>query len=94
MIIHPPAIEADSQLQKRLCRWGLRASVVHRVHLEGYFALGLKVLSFGWQAFEIPAHLMERPASEGGPYKPGNNSPAPWKVDAECCSTVFFQDHA
>ena len=47
MIIHPPAIEADSQLQKRLCRRGLRASVVRRVHLEGYFALGLKVLSFG-----------------------------------------------
>jgi hypothetical protein len=48
MIIHPPAIEADSQLQKRFCRWGLRASVVHRVHLEGYFALGLKVLSFNY----------------------------------------------
>jgi len=45
MIIRPPAIEADSQLQKLLCRRGLRASVVHRVHLEGYFALGLKVLS-------------------------------------------------
>jgi len=48
MIIRPPAIEADSQLQKRLCRWGLRASVVHRVHLKEYFALGLKVLSFNY----------------------------------------------
>jgi hypothetical protein len=48
MIIRPPAIEADSQLQKRLCRRGLRASVVQRVHLEGYLALGLKVLSFNY----------------------------------------------
>ena len=45
MTIRPPAIEADSQLQNRLCRRGLRASVAHTVHLEGYFALGLKVLS-------------------------------------------------
>ena len=45
MIIHPPVIEADSQLQKRLCRWGLRASLAHTVHSEGYFVLGLKVLS-------------------------------------------------
>jgi hypothetical protein len=53
MIIRPPAIEADSQLQKRLCRRGLRASVVHKVHLEGYFALGLKVLSFNYPNTEV-----------------------------------------
>ena len=66
MIIHPPAIEADSQLQERLCPQGLRASVAQRIHSEGYLALGLKVLAFGVGR----------------------------EVDARCCSTVFFQDHA
>jgi hypothetical protein len=46
MIIRPPAVEPDSQLQKRLCRRRLRASLDRRVHLERYFALGLKVLSY------------------------------------------------
>ena len=45
MIIHPPATEADSQLQIRLCRWGLRESVVRTVHLGRYSVLGLKILS-------------------------------------------------
>lgn len=45
MIIRPPAIEADSQLQKRLCLQGLYASVGRRIHSEGYLALGLKVLA-------------------------------------------------
>lgn len=45
MIIRPPNVEPDSQLQKRLCRQRLRASLGRRVHLERYFALGLKVLS-------------------------------------------------
>jgi hypothetical protein len=45
MIIRPPATEADFQLQKRLCRWVLRASVVRRVHLGRYSVLGLKILS-------------------------------------------------
>ena len=81
MIIHPPAIEADSQLQKRLCRRGLRASVVHRVHLEGYFALGLKVLSLRY--FAVAS--IHRVAAGLG---------VTLKVDAGRCSTVFFQDHA
>jgi hypothetical protein len=46
MIIRPPAVEPDSQLQKRLCRQALRASLGRRVQLERYFDLGLKVLSF------------------------------------------------
>ena len=44
MIIRPPATEADSQLQKQLCRRGLRASLVREVQLRWYLALGLKVL--------------------------------------------------
>jgi hypothetical protein len=81
MIIRPPAIEADSQLQKRLCRRGLRASVAHRVHLEGYFALGLKILSSDYSK------------SEGFERIEGI-SRVTRRVDAECCTTVFFQDHA
>ena len=45
MIIRPPAIETDSQLQKQLCQWGLRASLVREVHLNWYLLLGRKVLS-------------------------------------------------
>ena len=45
MIIRPPAIEADFQLQKQLCRQGLRESVGRRVHLGRYSVLGLKILS-------------------------------------------------
>lgn len=44
MIIRPPATEADSQLQKQLCRRGLRASLVREVQLSWYPKLGLKVL--------------------------------------------------
>jgi hypothetical protein len=98
MIIHPPAIEADSQLQKRLCRRGLRASLAHTVHLEGYLALGLKVLSLRRLAIRrtvsIPARKAQRLASEGGPYTPRGDSLGSWKVDAKSWSTVFFQDHA
>jgi hypothetical protein len=45
MIIRPPAIEADSQLQNRLCRRGLRASLARQIQLGRYSVLGLKVLS-------------------------------------------------
>jgi hypothetical protein len=45
MIIRPPAVEPNSQLQLRLCRWAVQASVVREVQSEQYFALGLKVLS-------------------------------------------------
>jgi hypothetical protein len=47
MIIHPPAIEADFQLQKRLCRRGLRASLGQEVQMRRYPVLGLKVLALG-----------------------------------------------
>ena len=54
MIIRPPAVEPDSQLQLRLCRWGLRASLGREVQLERYFALGLKLLSLGYTAVPGP----------------------------------------
>ena len=51
MIIHPPAIEADSQLQKQLCRWGLRASVAQQVQSGRYSVLGLKIQALrAWYA--------------------------------------------
>jgi hypothetical protein len=81
MIIRPPAIEADSQLQKRLCRQGLRASVARTIHSEGYLALGLKILSSNYSNSE-GFERIERISRVTG------------RVDAECCSTVFFQDHA
>ena len=49
MIIRPPATEADSQLQKQLCRWGSRASLAREVQLNWYLALGLKVLFMGFE---------------------------------------------
>jgi hypothetical protein len=48
MIIRPPAVEPDSQLQKRLCGQRLRVSLGRRVHLKRYFAIGLKVLFYGY----------------------------------------------
>jgi hypothetical protein len=45
MIIRPPAVEPDSQLQYRLCRRGVRASLDREIQLGRYFTLGLKVLS-------------------------------------------------
>jgi len=47
MIIRPPAVEPDSQLQLRLCRRGVRASLGREVQLVRYFVLGLKLLSPG-----------------------------------------------
>ena len=47
MIIRPPAVEPNSQLQLRLCRWAVRASVVRQYQLHRYFPVGLKVLSLG-----------------------------------------------
>jgi hypothetical protein len=47
MIIRPPAVEPNSQLQLRLCRGSMRASVGQEVHLVRYFEVGLKLLSFG-----------------------------------------------
>ena len=44
MIIRPPAVEPDSQLQKQLCRQALQASLVREVQLNWYPTLGLKVL--------------------------------------------------
>ena len=57
MIIRPPAVEPDSQLQLRLCRWGSRASLGREVQLERYFALGLKLLSLGYSAVPHPKGL-------------------------------------
>jgi hypothetical protein len=57
MIIHPPAVEPDSQLQLRLCRWGLRASLGREVQLKRYFVLGLKLLSLGHAAVTHPKVL-------------------------------------
>jgi hypothetical protein len=50
MIIHPPAVEPDSQLQLRFCPLGVRVSLGREVQWEGYFALGLKLLSLGYPA--------------------------------------------
>jgi hypothetical protein len=50
MIIRPPAAEPDSQLQLRLCRRGVRASLDREVQLGRYFLLGPKVLSLGHSA--------------------------------------------
>lgn len=49
MIIRPPATEADSQLQKQLCRQALRASLAREVQLNWYPMLGLKVLFTGFE---------------------------------------------
>lgn len=54
MIIHPPAVEPNSQLQLRLCRWGMRASLGQEVQLVRYFVLGLKLLSLGYPAAPGP----------------------------------------
>jgi hypothetical protein len=59
MIIRPPAVEPDSQLQLRLCRWGLRASLGREVQLERYFVLGLKLLYLGYPAVTHP-EVLER----------------------------------
>jgi len=72
MIIRPPAVEPDSQLQLRLCRWGLRASLGREVQLERYFALGLKLLSLGCSVGMSFGDLLDsRPAphigAENGP---------------------------
>jgi hypothetical protein len=81
MIIRPPAVEPDSQLQLRFCRRGVRASLGREVQSERYFTLGLKVLSLRYFAV---AGLY----SDGSGWRCGAN------VDAGLCSTVFFQDHA
>jgi hypothetical protein len=47
MIIRPPAVEPNSQLQLRLCLGAVKASLVREVHFHRYFSLGLKVLSLG-----------------------------------------------
>jgi hypothetical protein len=47
MIIRPPAVEPNSQLQLRLCWWGAAASLVREVHFDRYFPLGLQVQSLG-----------------------------------------------
>jgi hypothetical protein len=49
MIIHPPAVEPNSQLQLRLCRRPARASLGRKVQFKRYFALGLKLLSWSTQ---------------------------------------------
>jgi hypothetical protein len=81
MIIRPPAVESDSQLQKRFCRRRLRASLDRGVHLERYFALGLKVLS---------QEYLTRLGTVTLESKLGVTP----EVDGVRCSTVFFQDHA
>jgi len=45
MIIRPPAVEPVSQLQLRVCRGCLQASLDREVQLDRYFPLGLKLLS-------------------------------------------------
>jgi len=47
MIIRPPLVEPNSQLQLRLCRGAVKASLVRQVQFNRYFSLGLKVLSPG-----------------------------------------------
>jgi hypothetical protein len=81
MIIRPPAVEPDSQLQLRLCRRGVRASLDRGFQLGRYFPLGLKVLSYGY--FAAAGYNSDEIGRQGRP-----------KVDAGLCSTVFFQDHA
>ena len=61
MIIRPPSIEADSQLQNRLCRRGLWASVARQIQLGRYSVLGLKVLSANHSKIE-GLERNERPA--------------------------------
>jgi len=50
MIIHPPAVEPVSQLQLRVCRRRVRASLVREVQLDRYFPLGPKLQSLGVSA--------------------------------------------
>jgi hypothetical protein len=50
MIIRPPAVEPNSQLQLRLCRWAVAASLDRQFQLHRYFPLGLKILSRGHSA--------------------------------------------
>lgn len=57
MIIRPPAVEPDSQLQLRLCPRGVRASLGREVQLVRYFTLGLKLLSLGRAAALHPTVL-------------------------------------
>jgi len=80
MIIHPPAVEPNSQLQLRLCRRAARASLGRKVQFKRYLALELKLLSLVYPA--APARR-----SQGV-------SRRTLKVDGWLCSTVFFQDHA
>lgn len=51
MIIRPPAVEPVSQLQLRVCRRCLRASLGQEVQLDRYFPLGRKLQSPG--AFSV-----------------------------------------
>ena len=81
MIIHPPAVVTDSQLQKQLCWRGLQASLARQVQSHWYFALGLKVL------------FLVRSCSRRVVQRWKWLSVAR-EVDAGSCSTVFFQDHA
>ena len=81
MIIRPPAVEPNSQLQFRLCRRAAWASLVREVHLERYFALGLKVLSLRY--FAVAAT-----------YSVATGLGVTLEVDAGRRSTVFFLDHA
>ena len=57
MIIRPPDVEPDSQLQLRLCPWGAHASLGREVQWDRYFALGLKLLSLGNPAVPHPKVL-------------------------------------
>jgi hypothetical protein len=87
MIIRPPAVEPNSQLQLRLCRWAVRASVVRQYQLHRYFPVGLKVLSLG--------HFAENgPPQKAGPTRARDCKERLPKVDAWSSSTVFFQGHA
>jgi hypothetical protein len=81
MIIRPPAVEPYSQLQKRLCGRGLRASLGREVQLGQYSTLGLKILSFKY-------------AQWSACYGHGWDWDVTREVDATRRSTVFFQDHA
>ena len=44
MIIHPPAVEPVFQLQLRVCRRRVQASLAREVQMGRYFPLGLKLL--------------------------------------------------
>lgn len=81
MIIRPPAVEPDSQLQLRLCGRGARASLGREIQFERYFVLGPKVLSHRYSA-------------AAAAYWGCLGSRRKRNVDAQRCSTVFFQDHA